>query len=347
MHENWVLVLVVRVFKYVNNVSHIRHRTVVRIATPTMFTYDQIVRLVKIVQEIEQMAYSISFVDRMFWKLVSFGMILYVVRFVYNSKMRYKRLIVAQRENRQLQHEIRFLRERLNAHPAAPQQLQVQRAVVVNLQHNHNGGPLIPNVPPQIQNDQLQIANGPPLAAVPLAMLVQGAPQHAVHGLIGQQIQRRSLKRALEHSKTLTQSLKQDLDQLKELESNHKAQGKTLEAQNAAAITVLTNGHKLKMSQITKEHTDEMDALVAGHALANLNPTSAQIEEQTTALHELHLTHSSAAGEAQLDFDTELSDLKVAHKKEASDLSSRQSASKRRFEDTCLSNHNRDVRQRY
>jgi hypothetical protein len=312
-----------------------------------MFTYDQILRLVKIVQEIEQMAYELPFIDRILGKLVSFGIILYIVRFVYNSNTRYKRLIEAQRENRQLQHEIRFLRERLNAHPAAPQQLQVQRAVVVNLQHNHNGGPLIPNVPPQIQNDQLQIANGPPLAAVPLAVLVQGAPQHAVHALIGQQIQRRSLKTALEHSKKLTQSLKQDLDQLKELESNQKAHGKTLEAQDAAAITVLTNGHTLRMSQIKKEHTDEVDALKAGHALANLNPTSAQIEEQTSALYELHLTHSSAAGEAQIEFDTELSDLKVAHKKEASDLSSRQTASKRRFEDTCLSNHNRDVRQRY
>jgi hypothetical protein len=219
--------------------------------------------------------------------------------------------------------------------------------VLVNPQHNHNGGPLILNVPPPIQNGQLQIANGPPPGAVPFAMLVPGPAQGAVHALIGQQIQRRSLKTALEHSKKLTQSLKQDLDQLKELESNQKAHGKTLEAQDAAAITVLTNGHTRRMSQIKKEHTDEVDALKAGHALANLNPTSAQIEEQTTALHELHLTHSSAAVEAQLDFDTELSDLKVAHKKEASDLSSRHSASKRRFEDTCLSNHNRNVRQRY
>ena len=90
-----------------------------------------------------------------------------------------------------------------------------------------------------------------------------------------------------------------------------------------------------------------MKTLEAGHALAHPNPTSAQLHEQTRELHELHLTHSSAVGVAQLESDTKVSELKVTHKEEASDLESRQSALKRCFEDKCLSDHSRDVRARY
>jgi len=323
----------VRVFKYVNDVNHIRYRTVVLIATPKaiMFTYAQFGRVIQIVEELQRMGESMSFTDKLPWTLVSYVMVFYVLRFVCRSRWHYNRLIVAQRENRRMRHEIEYMRGLPIGLPQNAAPLHVLQGIPIG--------------PPQNQNGLLEIDNGLPPVPVPVAMPV--AAQGVVHGLVGQQIQRRSLRKALEHSQKLTKSLKQDLDQLNELESNHKAHGKTLEAQHAAAITVLTNGHKLRMSESKKEHNEELHALQAGHALAHLNPTSAQLLEQTRELHKLHVTQSSADGVAQVEFDTEMSELKVTHKKEASDLSSRQSATKRRFEDKCLADHSRTVRARY
>ena len=149
-----------------------------------MFTYAQMLRLFEIYQEVEKIVESIAFLDRVFWTLVSFVMILYVVRFVYNSKMRYRRLMVALRENRQLEHENVYLRGLPNAHPAAlrQRQPQVQRGMLI-------GPPQIQNGPPQIQNGPPQIQNGPLPIPVPVAMLVPGAAQGVVNGPVERQVQ--------------------------------------------------------------------------------------------------------------------------------------------------------------
>ena len=270
-----------------------------------MFTYAQLVRVIQIFEELQRMVESISFTDRLPWTLVSYVMVFYVVRFVYHSKTRYNRLIVAQRENRRMRHEIEFLSALPNNVPRnAP--LHVQRGIpigplpiqdgLVHIQiHVQRGipiGPLpiqdglvhIQNGPPQNQNGPLQIDNGPPPIPVPVAMPVPGALQLVVHAPVERQVRRNTLKRALDHMNEETLSVKQDFDLMKTMEAKHKGQNKTMEAHDAALIKLYKDRFKSKMLAKTNEHKEQMDALRAAHHLQNPNPTSAQIDEQTIEL---------------------------------------------------------------
>ena len=289
------------------------YSTVVRIATPkaTMFTYAQLVRVIQMVEELQRMVESISFTDRLPWTLVSCVMVYYVVRYLYHSRVRYNRLIVAQRENRRMHHEIGNLRR-------------------------------LP-----IQNGLPQIQNGPRPIPVPVAEHVPGAAQGVEDGPVEQQMPRQTLEKALDHMQKLTESLKEDTELLVEMEGKHQVQRKTAGAEDAKGIKLYKKRRKVHVVANKKEGKEAMDALRAKHGMENPNPTAAEIDEQTIELSDLHMTISNANVLARRDYDTEMMDLLATHKNEASELVDRQTSEKRAFEDKCLHEHSRNVRARY
>jgi len=252
-----------------------------------------------------------------------------------------------------MRHEIEYLRGLPNGVPRnAP--LHVQRCIPIGplpiqdgLVPIQNGPPQNQNGPPQNQNGLLQIDNGPPPIPVPLAMPVPGAAQGVVHAPVERQRPRRTLKKALDHMQELTDSLKKDSELLVDMEAKHEVQRKAAGDEDSKGIKLLKDRRKVCEVEKKKEGKEAMDSLRAGHLLENPNPTSAQIEQQTSEMHDLHMTHSNANILARRDYDTEIMDLLVEHKAEASELAARQTSEKRAFEDRCLHEHCIAKRARY
>jgi len=282
-----------------------------------MFTYAQFLRLLDISREAYMIVESVPFMDRLPYTLMSCLMVVFVILFVCTAVTGYKRLMVAQRQNRRLRQDIEFWRDIPAPMPAPMPDIRVPLAILV---------------PGAAQDEDWYIGQ---------------QIQAEEHGHIGQEIERRTLQKALENMQKLTQSLKHDSELLNTMEAKHKGQLKKSNAQDAAAIKLLEDRHKMSVSANTKEHKAETAALGTRHALEHPDPTAEQLKAQTVELHNMHMTNSNADGLAQGTFDTEMLDLHVAHKEEASQLVDRQRSEKRAFEDKCLHEHSRNMRACY
>jgi len=75
-----------------------------------MFTFAQFLRLIEIFRELYMIVESVPFTARLPYTLISWLMVLYILLYVYTAMTRFRRLVVAQRENSQLRHEIVHLR---------------------------------------------------------------------------------------------------------------------------------------------------------------------------------------------------------------------------------------------
>jgi len=287
-----------------------------------MFTYAQFLRLVEIFREVYMIVESVPFTVSLPYALISWCMILYVLLYVYIAVTRHKRLVVSQRQNRQLRLENEYLTELTDD----------LRAELWQHRHQH--------VP------------GPPPHAVPVAILVPNAALINARNEddgeeVEEEVERPTMAKALENMQKLTKSLKHDSVLLNTMEAKHKGQEKKLVAEDAAAIKLLEDCQKEKVLANTKRREAETAALRAAHALAHPDPTSEQMDARSVELHEMHMTNSNADGLAQGTFDTEMMDLHVAHKEGASQLADSQRSEKRAFEDKCLHEHSRNMRARY